>query len=398
MQTDDIIQAVGSLDLFQFVMMSYVFGSQMLMAWAMLMMSFAGTAPDWWCVPERDPSVNGTSVNYMNNVTSSFCPPSGNITCHFVYSQDRNTVTNEWDLICERSLFRPLITSIQMGGVLIGAFFGGQSADVLGRKWTFYISLVLHAGFNLVAAFSTSWQMFAAMRFLIGSMIGSLLVVHYPYFLEFLGTKWRPISSASPVWMTGVCIFALSSWLRPDWSHQHIILAALHVPFFTGWFIIPESLRWLAVKRRLEEAEKVVDQMSRYNKRPKPSNTSQLLKEVADEEEMQRASGKKYTYLDIYREWRICRKSLIVQFLWMCLSMVYYGISFGVGKLSGNLYLNIFLLSVVEIPAAVGTFFMNNKLGRRWTSFTFFCRRTDLFIWRSHYNKNSLCGEPRSYH
>ncbi|XP_071085687.1 solute carrier family 22 member 15-like [Haliotis cracherodii] len=112
--------------------------------------------------------------------------------------------------------------------------------------------------------------------------------------------------------------------------------------------------------------------MCRYNKREKPSNTAQLLKEVAEEEERLRASGKKYTYLDIYRRWSICWKSLIIQFLWMCLSMVYYGISFGVGRLAGNLYLNIFLLAVVEVPATVKTFFMNNKFGRRWTSFMFF--------------------------
>ncbi|XP_048244740.1 organic cation transporter protein-like [Haliotis rufescens] len=211
-------------------------------------------------------------------------------------------------------MLNPLVTSVQMGGVFVEALLGRQYADVLGRKWTYFVCLVLQSGFNLVAAFSVNWQMFKVLRFLIGMMIGSLLVVSYPYLREFVGRKWRPL--AIPVWLTGVCAFALSRWLRPDWSHQHITLAALHLRFFTGWFFVPESMRWLAVKGRTDEAEKVVDQMSRYNKRGKPTNTLQLLKQVAEEEQKLRASGSKYTYLDIYRGWSVCWKSLIMQFEW----------------------------------------------------------------------------------
>lgn len=38
----------------------------------------------------------------------------------------------------------------------------------------------------------------------------------------------------------------------------------------------------------------------------------------------------------------------------------YYAISFGVEELSGDLYLNMFLLSAVEIPAQAVTWFFNN--------------------------------------
>ena len=38
----------------------------------------------------------------------------------------------------------------------------------------------------------------------------------------------------------------------------------------------------------------------------------------------------------------------------------YYAIAFGVQQLSGSLYLNMFLLSIVEIPAQMLTYFLNN--------------------------------------
>ncbi|XP_046346338.2 solute carrier family 22 member 5-like isoform X2 [Haliotis rufescens] len=271
---------------------------------------------------------------------------------------------------------KPLITAIQMAGVLIGALLSGQSADVIGRKKTLYISLFLHAGFNLVAAFSISWEMFIVIRFFIGLMVGAVLVVCFPYTMEFIGTRWRPVSISLPFWAGGSALLALSCWLRPNWSNLHIILAALHIPFFFGYMFVPESLRWLAVHGKLEEAEKVVDQMARYNNREKPANTAILLKKLYEEENSARDSNRKYNYLDIYRGWSICRVSVVHQLVWMTMSFTYYGISFGVGRLTGNLYLNMFLVSIVSVPSNVLAFFMNNRIGRRWTGFSFFVLAT----------------------
>lgn len=43
----------------------------------------------------------------------------------------------------------------------------------------------------------------------------------------------------------------------------------------------------------------------------------------------------------------------------------YYGISFGVDKLSGSLYLNMFILSVLEFPGAFLSWFFMNKYVKR---------------------------------
>lgn len=122
-----------------------------------------------------------------------------------------------------------------MIGVMVGAFLGGQSADVIGRKKTYYLSMLLHGVSNLAAAFSVSWQMFATLRFFIGCGIGIYLSTSYPYAMEFVGTKWRSVCSSLPIWTTGVGCMALATWLQPDWYYQHIINAALHIPFFLGW-------------------------------------------------------------------------------------------------------------------------------------------------------------------
>ncbi|XP_046581228.1 solute carrier family 22 member 5-like [Haliotis rubra] len=384
MYSDEIIDGVGGMSKFQLLALFLFLGPKLITSWGMLMMSFAGVTPQlWWCV-------NKMTSGASNYTGLKHCSVDDNSSlCSYVYSMEKNTVVNEWDFVCDRAGIRLFITSVQMGGVLVGALLSGQSADVIGRKKTFYIALLLHGGFNLVAAFSVSWQMFIVLRFLIGAMVGSNLVVSYPYAMEFIGRSWRQITSAFPTWQVGSALFAMSCWLRPDWSDQHIILAALHIPFFACWFVAPESLRWLAVHGKLEEAEKVVDQMARYNNREKPANTAILLKKLSEVEKKGQESDHKYNYLDIYRHWNICWKSLVIQVIWMCMSFAFYGITFGVGNLMGNLYLNMFLVSVISIPGQVMVFFLSSRIGRRWTTFSFFYSSYYRGIWSGYYIETS---------
>ncbi|XP_046574106.1 solute carrier family 22 member 5-like isoform X2 [Haliotis rubra] len=372
MYSDEIIDAVGGMSRFQIMIIGFALGPKTITAWGMLMMSFAGVTPDkWWCTDSH------VATNVSEYTGLKECPaPDNHTTCTFVYSQEKDTVINEWNLLCDMKGIKPLITAIQMTGVLIGAFLSGQSADVIGRKKTLYVSLFLHGGFNLVAAFSVSWEMFIVLRFCIGLMVGAVLVVSFPYPMEFVGLRWRPVTISIPFWAGGSALLALTCWLRPNWSDLHIILAALHIPFFLGYIFVPESLRWLAVHGKLTEAEKVVDQMARYNRTQKPANTAILLRKLAEEEKSGRNSNRKYNYSDIYRGWGMCRVSLVHQVVWMIMSFTYYGISFGVGRLTGNLYLNMFLVSMVSVPSNVLAFFMNNRIGRRWTGFSFFLLAT----------------------
>lgn len=82
----------------------------------------------------------------------------------------------QWNLICDMDWVKSAVTSVQMCGVLLGALLAGQMGDLFGRKKTLYVFVLEHAVLNFVAAFSVSWQMFAACRFFIGVGIGKLTV------------------------------------------------------------------------------------------------------------------------------------------------------------------------------------------------------------------------------
>ncbi|KAK7476017.1 hypothetical protein BaRGS_00032724 [Batillaria attramentaria] len=374
---DDLVKEAGGAGKFQVMMTAALKVGMMPIAWSMMQMAFAGLVPDWWCLPADDLGRYGDHRGNWtrDNATFQVCTvPGGEQACedHITFDESVKTVVNEWSLVCDLSYVKPLMTTLQMVGVLLGAFLGGQSSDTIGRRLTVYLSSLVHVIACVVAAFSVSWQMFMAMRVVIGVTLGVFLVASFSYPLEFVNPKWRQVVASIPGWNAGVSVFALMAWLVPDWSYLHIGSAVMGVPFLLTWFFIPESARWLAAKGRLEEAEAVVERVARVNGRPKPNDTLSRLRAVA-EEERQAGQGRRYTYLDVYRGWRMAFTTLVLNFVWFSLSFSYYGISFGVSALSGNVYLNIFLMTIVEIPSNFSTiFFANSRLGRRWTSLIFF--------------------------
>ncbi|PVD37125.1 hypothetical protein C0Q70_04120 [Pomacea canaliculata] len=366
---ESLMEEAGTRGRFQVLMVTAFKVGMLPVAWSMMQMSFVGLVPDWWCEPP-----SGSIFSYGNwsrdNATFHSCTRQNETCQNLIFDDSVRTVVNEWSLVCDLSYVKPMMTSLQMAGVLVGALLGGQMSDSLGRRLTVYATSLTHTVCCVVAAFSVSWQMFAVMRTLTGVTLGVYLVASFSFPLEFVSPAWRQTVAFIPGWSFGIFLFSLIAWLFPHWSYLHIALAILSVPFLLTWFVMPESARWLAVKGRLEEAEAVIELVARVNRRQKPPDTLDRLRKVV-EKEQKTGQGRRYTYIDVYRGWRMAFTSLVLNFMWFCMSFCYYGISFGVTGLSGNLYLNIFLMAAVEIPSNFSTVFLSERLGRRWTIFLF---------------------------
>ncbi|KAK6195568.1 hypothetical protein SNE40_000972 [Patella caerulea] len=360
---EDLIESVGSSGKFQWMTVMLIMSCKSVISISMLMMAYGGLVPDWWCFPENEKSISAAPLNSSNRYYQ-VCNETA--VCSRNFETDTKTVVSKFDLVCENSWIKPTVTAIQMGGVLVGALIGGQSGDMFGRKKTIYTAILLHSIFNIIIAFSVNWQMFAAFRFIIGGCIGTFLVsVVYP--LEFIGRKHRAVVSAIPFWTIGLIILALASYLIRDWKTLHIGLGAVSSPYLLGWFIVPESLRWLSTKDRIEEAKEVLDKIARLNGTTVPENAEAVLRKVAEMEKEKNRSGKKYTYLDIYKGFPMLKKSLCIQLIWFSCSATSYGFSFGISTFSGNFYLNFFLMSVTELTTYFPTIYCLEKIGRRYT-------------------------------
>ncbi|CAB3996198.1 organic cation transporter -like, partial [Paramuricea clavata] len=133
------------------------------------------------------------------------------------------------------------------------------------------------------------------------------------------------------------------------------VLSTMHL---MGWVLqfVPESSRWLLLKGKKEEAKTVLAKISKMNKLPLPDDLT-LQNPVTPE------TGE--SFRTIFRSWEIAKKILICWDLWFANALVYYGVSFGSVDLGGNRYLNVFLVSVVEIPSNLAYIWSAHRFGRK---------------------------------
>ncbi|GFN91221.1 solute carrier family 22 member 4, partial [Plakobranchus ocellatus] len=81
---------------------------------------------------------------------------------------------------------------------------------------------------------------------------------------------------------------------------------------------------------------------------------------------------KSTSYLDLLKNAYLARCTAAICFMWCTMSLIHYGISFAVSSLAGNLYVNLLLLVIVELPGLPITFLLMTRIGRRWASVTLF--------------------------
>lgn len=137
----------------------------------------------------------------------------------------------QWDLICDKDNIAYIITTIQMTGLFIAGITSGHVSDGIGRKPSFFLSILIMVVFNIACALSVSWQMFAIMRFFLGIGIGGYLTIFYTYLSEFIPNKHRPLVMSVPSWSIWAAILGgFAKWLH-NWVYLHYATAILTAPW-----------------------------------------------------------------------------------------------------------------------------------------------------------------------
>ena len=79
---------------------------------------------------------------------------------------------------------------------------------------------------------------------------------------------------------------------------------------------LPESMRWLVVHGRVDEAERVANLVARYNRVEPPSDVRARLQAVADEERRGKQNVIKYSYIDVFRGKTMIKTTVCSGFVW----------------------------------------------------------------------------------
>ena len=156
--------------------------------------------------------------------------------------------------------------AIALIGTVLGAMFGGIPSDRLGRKTTLFVIAVLYLISSLGTALAPDWIIFLIFRFLGGIGVGVSSVTAPLYISEIAPAKSRGKLVAMFQFnvVFGILVSYLSNYLfagtgEQDWRWMLGIQAVPSFIFLVTVLLVPESPRWLIIKRgRLEEAEKTL--------------------------------------------------------------------------------------------------------------------------------------------
>ncbi|CBY08134.1 unnamed protein product [Oikopleura dioica] len=257
-----------------------------------------------------------------------------------------NTVTTEFNLVCDRAHFSSILTSCFMAGMVLGVVLGGLIMDRFGRKLACLTGQLGSVVINLAIAFSNSISIYAALRFFAAFFSMVQATSCFVYCVEIIGPKYRTWMGnwAAVLFTFGfMCISPIVTIFK-DWREMQIAFSFAPIPFIAIYFwILPNSAAWLYSVGKFEEAKSAVKNIA-YQLNVKGINEDFLEKLEAEVKNCQKKAivGKKYTQLDLIKSAGMRRTTITICIFWFCLVTLYYGLTFGMSDLGGNvIYTNL---------------------------------------------------------
>ena len=155
------------------------------------------------------------------------------------------------------------IGSVGLIGMALGAVLAGTIADRFGRKNVFAATVILYSVATGLCAVAWNYESLLVFRFLVGFGLGGELPVAATLMSEYAPSKLRGrfIVLLESFWGVGWLAAALISYLlipRFGWHIAFIIGAMPALYVFLIRLHMPESIRYLLSKGRVEDARKII--------------------------------------------------------------------------------------------------------------------------------------------
>ena len=274
----------------------------------------------------------------------------------------------EWQLVCGNKGMRATAQSVFMIGVLIGSYLFGYMSDKLGRKLSFFVSVVIMAVFGIASGLVTDYWSFIILRCVVGATTSGVFLVAYVLAMEMVGPRYRVVAGTlcQYYYTMGYLIMALVAYLlNHNWHLLQVALSAPCVLFLSYWWLVPESVRWQISEGRYDQAKQQIFKVAKANDvELSEERVEEMIENYKNEKKDQTDSA---SLLDLFRHKRLCLRTLNLCFNWMVNSGTYYGLALSASNLGGNPYYNYLISAAVEIPAyAFNLWVLNNpRVGRR---------------------------------
>ncbi|ODM92986.1 Solute carrier family 22 member 21 [Orchesella cincta] len=364
---DDLLESVGGFGTFQWLALVLLLSPEIPAAFVTFSPVFTGRTPSQWQCISNDTS--------QNNVTSTWLSSEEACDCQGKLVTDYSSIVTEWSLNCGSSWVSDFVTSIQMLGMLTGSLAASQISDWFGRKRVYLGVCFLMGVGQLLSSISPNAILYGIARFICGAGISGFMGLSTIYPMEFLTPKYRMLTGGVGPWGEGIMLLALLSYHFTEWRTLVWITALPFVLVFISVPFLPESPRWLLRNQRLKEAVKAIKTIQRINSascfknkgnRQQVQVTEELLEKIAMEELQQQSdSTTRFSYVEFFRNDSLRRKTLILMGIWCSWALVYFGISYNIKNLGGDIHVNMAMLGLSDAIGYRTSLLLCNRIGRR---------------------------------
>ncbi|KAI3385595.1 hypothetical protein SNEBB_004234 [Seison nebaliae] len=333
------------------------------------------------------PEFNGTDDANCTNWTISTKYYRDNLFLKWNFFQDSQRL--HWRSYSDTALF--------LGGIF-GSIITGTMSDHFGRRLALQLNLLGLILFNILMfsapycaglSISRQYLFYMISRTFSSIFLEGLWMTPMTYCVEIVGGTKRNFIEVlmAYTFIFGELFLALTSYLT--YSQWEFILSIAFIPIFLLFFLsffIPESPRWLLMKKDEKEVLKVF-QLFDNRKNSKNINIADLLHCENCKIESSTLIGKKgstfsiettrsyfiidrrtirniFTNINRYRT--IIFRIAVIMITWTVVALVYYGISLHTDKLSKiNPYFNFAITASVEIPSTIFCHYTLDRFGRK---------------------------------
>ncbi|CAG9132749.1 unnamed protein product [Plutella xylostella] len=316
------------------------------------------------------PSVDYTCRDDVTSNLTNVCP------CNqpeYDQSIMTSSAVTTWDLICGRKNLASVAQSMLQVGILLGSLGFGYISDKCGRKTAVHLSLSVSVISVATSAAVPEFWMFCVLRVCCGVGVGGTMVCCYVLLIEMSGKSFRLYLMAliEASYILGYFLISVIAYFVRDWRHLQLVTSLPWVFVFLYYWAVPESPRWLITAGKKQEAIGLLTRIAKKNNMP-TENIEEIVNEI-ENESLNAAQEQKGSYLDLFRTPKIRMCTIISALVWFSVTFVFYGVNQYIGRLDGNMHLNVMLSSLALAPGLVITIIGALLFSRRVSIVLSFC-------------------------
>ena len=280
-----------------------------------------------------------------------------------------STLIEEFQLVCDRSRFRALVNVSYMIGCVVGCYLFGWISDTFGRVKALMLGILLVSLAGFGGAFCSGPDgvyAFAASRLICGVGAMATFMVSFVLIVEHVGFKYSYVAGLliDVPFAFGEVLLGVEAYFIRDWKTLQMVAYLPMLSLLIIFWTVPESVRWLLAKGRIEEAKYIVSGIAKTNGRQISENIF-ANSETSTMDKDTDIGSTNFVIWDIFKSKKLTLRILNMSFQWFSITMCYYGLSFASTSLSRDIFTNFQLTVAIEIPAYICCLFMIDYWGRR---------------------------------